>query len=92
MAKVPSKTEVLDREFLEVRAKILELAAALDRLDRAVGALPTDERHGRIARGLAELQTSQLGRAERVQQIFSLGFDPRWRSALDVDAGRATRS
>ncbi len=26
--------EVLDREFLEIRAKILEIAASLDRLDR----------------------------------------------------------
>jgi hypothetical protein len=28
-------TEVLNREFLEIRAKLLEIAAALDRLDRA---------------------------------------------------------
>ncbi len=28
-------TEVLDRDFLEARCKILELAATLDRIDRA---------------------------------------------------------
>jgi hypothetical protein len=31
--------EVLNREFLEVRAKILEIAAVLDRIDRAEGAV-----------------------------------------------------
>jgi hypothetical protein len=28
-------TEVIDRDFLETRCKILELAATLDRIDRA---------------------------------------------------------
>ena len=30
-------TEVLDRDFLETRGRILEVAAALDRIDRAPG-------------------------------------------------------
>ena len=32
-----SAPEVLSREFLEIRAKILEIAAAFDRLERAAG-------------------------------------------------------
>ena len=36
--------QVLDREFLEIRCKILEIAAALDRLERAEGALEGDPR------------------------------------------------
>ncbi|MBS0208165.1 MAG: hypothetical protein JSS27_04350 [Planctomycetes bacterium] len=88
MAAATSKTDLLNREFLEIRAKILELAAALDRLDRAAGALPGDERMPRIARGLAELQAREPMRAERVQQIFSLGFDAEWRTKMDVDSGR----
>jgi len=40
--------EVLNREFLEIRAKILEIPASLDRLDRAeqaqmVFSLPYDD-------------------------------------------------
>ena len=33
--------QILDREFLEIRAKILEVAAALDRLDRVTIAWQT---------------------------------------------------
>ena len=32
-----SAQQILDREFLEMRAKILEVSATLDRLERAEG-------------------------------------------------------
>ena len=35
---------LLDREFLEIRAKVLEVAACLDRLDRAPGTVEHDPR------------------------------------------------
>ena len=38
--------DVLDQEYLVARAKILELAAILDRLDRADGAAAEDPRYG----------------------------------------------
>jgi hypothetical protein len=106
---VTTKADVLNREFLEVRAKILELAAALDRLDRAAGELGDDPRMSRIARGLAALNVRQsvaqgqtsgqqtitpkiasenTSRAAEVQTIFSLAYDPTWRSTLGVDSGR----
>ena len=47
--------EVLNREFLLIRAKILELAATFDRLDRAEGNTAGDPRMAQIARGLAAL-------------------------------------
>lgn len=70
--------DVLNREFLEIRAKILELAAALDRLDRATGSVDADERVKRIKRGLAALADTDVGRAERVQLIFSLPYEETW--------------
>ena len=39
-----SAPEILQREFLEIRCKILEVAAALDRLSRAGGTVEGDPR------------------------------------------------
>ena len=38
MQKPRDAMDVLDRDFLETRCKILEIAATLDRIDRAPGA------------------------------------------------------
>ena len=76
--------DTLNREFLEVRAKILEIAAALDRLDRAEGTVGEDPRLGRIQQGLARLQSDQPDRAEQIQLIFSLPYDRDWRTNLSV--------
>jgi hypothetical protein len=76
--------ETLNREFLEVRAKILEIASALDRLDRAEGSVAEDPRLDRIQQGLTRLQTDQPDRAEQIQLIFSLPYDKDWRTNLGV--------
>jgi hypothetical protein len=44
--------QILNREFLEVRAKILELAASLDRLDRSEGSATGDPRFRRVREGI----------------------------------------
>jgi len=80
--------ETLNREFLEVRAKILEIAAALDRLDRAEGSVASDPRMERIRQGLARLQSERADRAEQIQLIFSLSYDQDWRTNLGV--GKST--
>jgi hypothetical protein len=76
--------ETLNREFLEVRARILEIASALDRLDRADGSAADDPRLVRIQQGLAKLQSDQPNRAEQIQLIFSLPYDKDWRANLGV--------
>ena len=53
--------EVLDREYLEVRARLLQVAATLDRIDRAEGTVAADPRLGKIRAGLEVL----LDRADR---------------------------
>jgi hypothetical protein len=68
---------VLDMFFLEARSKLLDLAATLDRLDRGDGAA-ADPRLERIRQALLTLLQQEPGRAERVQQIFSLAYDPDW--------------
>jgi hypothetical protein len=85
MSTATNATDVLQREFLEMRAKILELAAALDRIDRAEGSVASDAHSQLIERGLAALAHAGPGRAERVQLIFSLPYQDGWRSELKVD-------
>ena len=74
-----SALQVLDREFLELRAKILELAASFDRLERADGCVESDPRWELIQKALQVLSDPQADRAQAVQLLFSLSYDPSWR-------------
>lgn len=83
---------ILDRDFLEVRGKILEVAAALDRLDRAPahhepGSSP-DRRLAGLRRAIEALSEPGPGRAETIQRLFSLDYDPDWRARAEIDRGR----
>ena len=73
---------ILDREFLVLRGKILEVAAALDRLDRAPnpadGHAAPDRRLGLIRQALETLLEREPDRAETIQRLFSRDYDPRW--------------
>lgn len=77
MTPLPA-AEALDRYFLEARSKLLDLAAILDRIGRGSGAADTDSRVQRIRQALEVLQDGSGGRAERVQQVFSLEYDAGW--------------
>ncbi|HEV3162390.1 MAG TPA: hypothetical protein VGZ22_00005 [Isosphaeraceae bacterium] len=71
---------VLDRDFLETRTRILDIAAALDRLDRAAGIQgdSPDRRLAQLRQAIAALLEPGPARAETVQRIFSLEYDPHW--------------
>ncbi len=79
MTPLPSRT-ALDAYFLEARSKLLDLAAILDRIGRGAGSgeLANDPRLARIRQALEVLHDESGGRAERIQQIFSLDYDPNW--------------
>jgi hypothetical protein len=70
--------ELLEREFLETRCKLLEVAAALDRIDRADGSVSGDARRDKLQRALAVLAEAKPDRAERLQLLFSLNYDSDW--------------
>jgi len=78
--------EVLDRDFLETRCKILEIAAVLDRIDRAPAHhhVHPDARMGQIRQALEALCVPGPGRSETIQLIFSLEYDRDWRKNLKV--------
>ena len=68
----------LDTYFLEARARILDLAAILDRIDRGGDSAASDPRLARVQAALRILLDGQPARAERVQEVFSLEYDPGW--------------
>ncbi len=78
--------EVLEREFLVVRAKLLEVGATLDRIDRAEGRVEDDRRMALVRQALEVLLQKDADRAEQIQLLFSLDYDDGWRekfSAVD---------
>jgi len=65
----------LDREFLGIRCRLIELAAALDRIDRAGKPADGDPRMAQIRRSLEILADDAPHRAEQVQMVFSLPYE-----------------
>lgn len=76
--------QLLNRDFLEIRAKILEIAAALDRLDRGEGDVDDDPRMKLVEGGLNILVDHDPHRAERVQLLFSQPYEDGWRKRLGI--------
>jgi hypothetical protein len=75
-----SAPQALDAYFLEARSKLLDLAAILDRIGRGrdAAAVEKDPRLEKVRQALKVLLEPGVGRAERVQQVFSLEYDPAW--------------
>jgi hypothetical protein len=83
----PANTaQALDREFLSIRAKLLEIAATLDRIDRAGGASAEDGRVSLIRQAVATLLRPDDDRAEQIQLLFSRPYDDEWQEKLLVDS------
>lgn len=72
--------KALDSFFLEARSRILDLAGILDRINRGKESIVAlaDPRLAKIRQALDVLLEPSGKRAERVQQIFSLDYDPNW--------------
>jgi hypothetical protein len=80
MPNATSAALVFEREFLPLRGKLLEVAASLDRIARAGGS-PADPRSDQLRRSLEVLCSAQTAdRTEQIQMIFSLPYDPNWRT------------
>jgi len=75
MKQQGSAANVLDREFLGIRCRLIDLAATLDCIDRAGGPVAGDPRWLQIRRSLDVLASGDAARAERVELAFSLPPD-----------------
>ena len=63
------RQQLLDLYYLDARAKLIDLAAFLDRLDRAEG--ESDFRFNAFNKALPELQAGNGSRTERILQALS---------------------
>ena len=74
-----SATAVLDEEFLPIRAKLLEVAAALDRMERADNGIRGDDaRVSQLQEAIETLLRGEGGRAEAIQLVFSRPYEDDW--------------
>jgi len=94
---VAQAQKIFDESFLSIRAKLLEVAAALDRLDRASadssagddtgGDVNDDPRRGCVDEAIALLLPGATGAGERaaaLQQLFSRRYEADWRERFKI--------
>lgn len=80
MSSPQTAAHVLDQYFLEIRAKLIEVAASLDRIERADTSEPVDgdPRLDQIRESVEILNSGGFDRAERMQMVFSDEYEPNW--------------
>lgn len=74
----PTTLDVLNREFLIVRSRLIDLAAAIDRVGRADGQVAEDPRWWQLQQAIGVIASPDGNRAERVQMTFSLPYVENW--------------
>lgn len=78
-----TQQQLIDEYFMEVRARILDVAAFLDRMDRSVERNAEDDfRMVAMRQALQALCASNPGRAYDIQMIFS---DPTTEPLMQLD-------
>lgn len=80
MSSPQSARQILDRHYLEIRSKILDLAASLDRIERAAdqASVKDDPRIAKLQTGIKLLLSGATDRAEQVQMLFSDAYTAGW--------------
>ena len=84
MSSPLTASQTLEREYLAMRAKVLELAASFDRIQRSEGGGNADVRWKKLEQGVRILLESEEGRAERVQLLFSREYSKAWREGFGI--------
>ncbi len=84
-----TKSEVLQETYLATRAKILEVAAILDRIDLAKssdGPIEDDPRFQKIRQAIDVLikEAGDTSRAEQIQLLFSRPYDAKWTESFQL--------
>ena len=79
-----SAEQVIEAEFLLLRAKILEIASGLDRIDRAAPNKTDEEKVKKLREAIDILLHSGPHRAEQIQLLFSRAYDDNWRKSFEL--------
>jgi hypothetical protein len=75
---------VIEQEFLPLRAKLLEIGAALDRLEREGVAVSKEPRLTKIHAAIEALLEGGEDRAEQIQLVFSRQYEDEWREKFQM--------
>jgi hypothetical protein len=75
---------VIEQEFLPLRAKLLEIGAALDRLEREGVAVSQEPRLTKIRAAIEALLEGGEDRAEQIQLVFSRQYEDEWREKFQM--------
>ena len=81
--------QILGESFLETRAKLLEVAATLDRIDRAAEdesplSSASQPQRAQIDDAIRICLSEGPDRAERLQKLFSRQYESDWRKSMDI--------
>jgi hypothetical protein len=77
--------QIIADEFMIARAKIVELAATLDRIERATGDVEDSKNMQLLIQGLHILCDDEVEKAKRVQLLMSRHYDPKWQSQMTIE-------
>jgi hypothetical protein len=84
MSRPLTASQVLENERLTIRSRLIDVAAALDRIDRAEGSVAGDPTIEKIRRSLEILGSDAPGKAEQIQMAFSLPYKENWQQEYGV--------
>lgn len=79
-----SAEQIVVDEFMIARAKIVELAATLDRIERATGDVEDSKNMQLLVQGMHILCDDEVEKAKRVQLLMSRQYDPDWQSRMSI--------
>lgn len=79
-----SAAQIVADEFMIARAKIVELAATLDRIERASGNVDDSKNMQLLVQGMHILIDDQIEKAKRVQLLMSRDYDPNWQNLMSI--------
>ena len=79
-----SAEQIVADDFMIARARIVELAATLDRIERATGDVEDSTNMQLLIQGMHILCDDEVEKAKRVQLLMSRQYDPKWQSQMSI--------
>jgi hypothetical protein len=80
-----SAQQIVAEDFMIARARIVELAAILDRIERAAGDVNDSKNMLLLVQGLHILCDDEVEKAKRVQLLMSRQYDPQWQTQMSIE-------
>ena len=79
-----SAEQIVADDFMIARARIVELAATLDRIERATGDVEDSTNMQLLIQGMHILCDDEVEKAKRVQLLMSRQYDPKWQAQMSI--------